>query len=659
MSHRVVASGLALVSILIVVAVVIWETSTMVSPGPLHPSHASVASLKGSRSCKECHNDTSGSFADACTACHDGIQNQHTAGAGLHGGLDAALFNDCSRCHVEHVDGAVELVSAQAFALAGVPDVESYDHHHIDSFELNGAHKSLSCERCHTFAQAVFLREGDTRFLGLMQECATCHDDPHAGELPNCAECHGQEQPFPEAPLFDHSIFPLVDGHAIADCRACHEDSEYAQASPECSSCHTDNYERTTNPAHAFIGFGTSCSECHSIVAWNDTSFEHPESFPLVDSHANLDCSQCHFAEENDLDRLAEATCALCHDSPHSDGFVSGITAAQGIESEDATCQRCHAVQDSTFALPDARMSMADHSATGFELIEPHAIEDCASCHGEYHEESEWNLAYPGRDADDCRACHEDPHDDQFSASEFHQKCLDCHNPMWFEPPNFDVDMHEQSSFALTGAHRAIACQACHERDDGSMVFIPTPTGCSDCHDDVHDGRFEKPALPVQFVGEQDCSRCHVTASFDQVAWTAREHEIWTGYPLRGAHADAACTGCHDVDEAKKGTEQYSIPSQTCADCHADPHAGQLEILGRTDCSRCHVESSFSDLVFDHSEDSRFVLDEHHNQLECSACHKAYETPVGPIIRYRPLGTECADCHGEQGESGETRFSIP
>ena len=659
MNSRVVAASLALVTIAIVVAVVIWESSTMVSPGPLHPSHSAVAALNGSASCQECHSKGGSSLAEACIGCHANIQEQRRINTGLHGDLDQALFNDCSQCHVEHVGGAVELVSQQSFALAGVAEVQAYDHHHTESFDLNGAHESLACQRCHTLALAASLNEGQTRFLGLNQQCTTCHDDPHAGELPNCSECHGQQQPFPEAPLFDHSSFALEGGHNISDCRQCHEDTLYAQASPECSSCHSDDFDATSNPDHATIGFGPSCSECHSIDTWSATSFEHPASFPLVDSHANLECSSCHLAEQGDLERLADATCATCHDSPHSDTFVAGISSDLGMQVNGQTCQRCHTVQDHTFARPDARMRLADHSASGFALDEPHAIEDCAACHAPHTDPIEWAVSYPGRDADDCRACHEDPHDEQFSASEFHQACLDCHNPLRFEPSNFDVQMHNQSRFTLTGAHRAIACQACHEQDDGKMVFIPTPMGCSDCHDDVHDGRFEKPALPVQFVGEQDCSRCHVTASFDQVAWTAREHLIWTGYELRGAHANAACTGCHDVDDRKEGTDQYSIPSQTCADCHADPHAGQLEILGTTDCARCHVESSFEDLVFDHARDSRFALDEHHEQLECSACHKAYETPTGPIIRYRPLGTECADCHGDQGESGDSRITIP
>ena len=39
------------------------------------------------------------------------------------------------------------------------------------------------------------------------------------------------------------------------------------------------------------------------------------------------------------------------------------------------------------------------------------------------------------------------------------------------------------------------------------------------------------------------------------------------------------------------------------------------------------------------------ALDEVHVALDCAKCHKSYETAAGPLVRYRPLGTTCGDCH--------------
>jgi len=56
-------------------------------------------------------------------------------------------------------------------------------------------------------------------------------------------------------------------------------------------------------------------------------------------------------------------------------------------------------------------------------------------------------------------------------------------------------------------------------------------------------------------------------------------------------------------------------------------------------------------VVFDHQRDSRFALDANHAKLECSACHRPSPTADGrTAIRFKPLGTECADCHGVTGK---------
>ena len=89
-----------------------------------------------------------------------------------------------------------------------------------------------------------------------------------------------------------------------------------------------------------------------------------------------------------------------------------------------------------------------------------------------------------------------------------------------------------------------------------------------------------------------------------------------------------------------------------CSDCHANPHAGQFEEDGKTACSSCHAgAASFSDLAFDHERDSRFALGEAHQPLTCSACHTPFVTDDGvEAVRYKPLGTECTDCHVVRGE---------
>ena len=83
---------------------------------------------------------------------------------------------------------------------------------------------------------------------------------------------------------------------------------------------------------------------------------------------------------------------------------------------------------------------------------------------------------------------------------------------------------------------------------------------------------------------------------------------------------------------------------------HADPHAGQFEVEGETDCARCHTDALASFLAFDHDRDARFALGEAHAGVECSACHPAREQGGKLVVRYRPVPSECFDCHGVHEE---------
>ena len=54
----------------------------------------------------------------------------------------------------------------------------------------------------------------------------------------------------------------------------------------------------------------------------------------------------------------------------------------------------------------------------------------------------------------------------------------------------------------------------------------------------------------------------------------------------------------------------------------------------------------FAQTTFDHQKDSRFKLDEVHIKLDCSSCHREVSISAdAKVIRYRPLGTQCVDCH--------------
>jgi hypothetical protein len=78
---------------------------------------------------------------------------------------------------------------------------------------------------------------------------------------------------------------------------------------------------------------------------------------------------------------------------------------------------------------------------------------------------------------------------------------------------------------------------------------------------------------------------------------------------------------------------------------HADPHAGQFETGGVTDCARCHEARAFKPAKFDHAA---FPLEGKHERVACGGCHGEVEVAPGVrAVRYRPLPTRCEGCHAD------------
>ncbi len=660
---------IGVVSIVFVAGIAYWEMGGLTSPGDLHPSHARVASLRGSAGCTACHGDESRSMDEACIDCHEIIGTHIETASGLHGTMDASVpASACQQCHAEHTKGTIALVSSKSFETAGIPERNTYHHEHIENFPLTGIHRDLACSMCHVAADEYELREGQTRFLGLVSSCTACHEDSHNGEYgADCASCHGQEYPFNVAAAFEHTPdFPLVDSHAGVSCKACHEEgTAYAIVSPQnvvqttiraCAACHESPHSKTFIDDITMVerSAGDVCMTCHAV---EHEDFLYPEAtltlaqhaasgFVLDPPHATQDCSQCHafLGERDSIDASSNTqaeygvlfpgrsneNCRACHEDPHQGQFDSA--------EQLADCLSCHDGQQFVPGLFDVTM----HARTDFALTGKHLNATCADC----HTEMDGHVQY-AQTPMSCAACHDDPHDGQFQFAASGDDCSTCHDDNRFEATRFVIEDHQKTMFPLTGAHQAVACRSCHTDDNGIRQFVGTAKDCAACHEDVHNGVFDGPGLPVMVNGETGCARCHSTDSFDAIDWTGDMHEQWTGTALVGAHARAACADCHGTGRGGPG-RSFKITSTECVACHTDEHVGQFVVMGVNDCARCHSErNAFSTVTFDHQRDSRFPLDEQHTDVMCAQCHQPSKLANGAFVtRYRPLGHECQDCHG-------------
>jgi hypothetical protein len=610
-------------------------------PGPLHSAHADVAALERGARCEACHRPGEGVDAQRCTACHAVIGAQVADGTGLHGSFAAEQRQRCEHCHGEHHGDDTPLIAPYAFARAGVADAKRFDHAHV-AFGLHGAHEALACARCHPHADATAPPAGG-RFVGLSQQCTACHRDAHAGAFgAACEDCHGQQRPFAEAPHFDHAVMRLDGAHAQVPCATCHGPgterdvaAERRQRPPAraCKACHADPHGGAAPVAALRLHDTGDCARCHDATAWRaarPTLERHAAlGFALHGAHAAAACTSCH-GDASSQPRWSgpvpgTADCGSCHTGPHREAMLAA-----------ARCEQCHVAADATFA-GSSRITADAHAAAGFPLVPPHAALDCNRC----HRGTAWHERFPGRDAAGCTVCHADAHGGQFDGTQRRQ-CTDCHERTHFTPHRFGRDAHARTAFPLTGAHEAVACMRCHTAvRDGVRTFAGTPSACAACHADVHAGAFDGAARPAAVGGRSGCARCHDTSSFTRLV-APFDHLAWTGHALAGAHERVACAACHPPAD---GRRLGKAAGTACASCHADPHAGQFRTAGATDCARCHDQATFAPVRFDHQRDTRFPLDGAHRDLACSRCHVAVRDGERTVVRYRPLGTACADCH--------------
>ena len=610
-----------------------------ISPGPLSHAHQQ---LEGVTQCSSCHDFGAGRRSFKCLECHTEIQHRLNAHAGFHARAYRSSSGqaDCARCHMEH--------NGQKFALVAL-DRKAFDHAAQTGFALEGKHRSLACEKCHTESHLPSsvrsqIKEKDLNrtFLGLRRECATCHEDAHRGqEGADCSRCHQQESWQP-APGFNHAQtpFPLAGLHQTVRCEKCHvdrSDEHPAGAARKlalfkglsysgCQSCHTDPH----HGAFLEVQKQGTCESCHTTSGWKNnhpaSEFDHNRTkFKLVGKHAQLDCDRCH--KSSDFHRpIAHARCADCHQDQHKGQFASRAAGSD--------CSSCHNETGFKPALFDREA----HRKSAFPLDGKHAGAACTECHKPAGSDTVFILKKLI-----CSDCHADQHAGQFAAA-FGNKCDLCHKQDGFQPATFTVERHAQTKFPLKGKHAAAKCEDCHKALPESVAPVAaamvahspasaprqyhfTAENCKTCHTDPHQTSLA-------------CETCHTPEAWKTIL--AFDHSA-AHFKLDGAHQKVACTDCHKGTPAK-----FAETASQCSSCHAakDVHGGQFRSAGRDeDCSTCHVATEWSNKTFSHDH-ARFTLDVAHRNVTCEKCHKEQKDALGKMIRiYRGTPMECVNCH--------------
>jgi cytochrome b subunit of formate dehydrogenase len=265
------------------------------------------------------------------------------------------------------------------------------------------------------------------------------------------------------------------------------------------------------------------------------------------------------------------------------------------------------------------RAAHAQGCATCHALTASPPSEKCLVCHTRIGERRAAGAGFHGKLSGPCRQCHR-----EHKGSEAALVSLDR-----------ETFNHRNTAFPLDGRHQSVPCARCHARKARANASERMRyTGldhqsCTSCHRDPHDS-----------PRAGDCLKCHTMQGWGRGKLTF-DHDHDSRFPLAGEHMKLDCEKCHPrrTTNGRVQIRLFDI-GKSCRDCHADPHAGQMNSA----CGTCHTETGWTgnNLRFSHDEHTSFHLDALHATLSCDDCHGR------EAKRYHPLPHECGTCHRAQ-----------
>ncbi len=491
-----------------------------------------------------------------------------------------------------------------------------------------------NCLGCHATINNSLANKTGLHGRNDYGECNLCHVEHHGRNFELVYWKDGRDR-------FDHAEtgYLLEGKHATLACEKCHRPENMVEAEglradkrtlersflglgTECSSCHFDEHRGQVSQI---------CQNCHALDAWKPPArFDHNKAkFVLTGKHISVACEKCHKSKSEptnlrdtsfiQLTGIPFQACTDCHRDSHQGKLGTN-------------CTGCH----NTDGWKSSNRAAFDHNKTRFPLLGKHQQLACEKCHKP-------GQPFAGLKFEKCRSCHEDYHHGEFAQRPAAGACEECHTVESFRPAKFTVEQHQQCEYPLTGAHLAVPCDLCHRDAKNKSTrarFAFAATNCEACHGDPHKGSQKA------VNNAPTCEGCHNVESWQSVAFDHTK----TKFTLVGKHALIACRDCHSdrKNAFDPAAMKFVITNFNCADCHQDVHRGQFAsaiATPATNCDRCHFSTTWKDLNFDHNRDSAYKLEGAHSKVPCKLCHRQESTDSGPIVRYKPIGTDCKTCH--------------
>lgn len=321
-------------------------------------------------------------------------------------------------------------------------------------------------------------------FMGYLPLMA---QSPHGDDLKmDCIQCHnpsGWTMDY-QTIQFDHdkTEFQLEGTHVLTDCTQCHSSLIFDQAPLQCISCHTDVHSQSV---------GNDCVRCHTTESWivdNIPELHEENGFPLIGSHSNLSCIECHTSDSNQrFDRIGNE-CINCH----REDYVGTQNPNHETSGYSTNCIVCHNPLGYGWDAENINHAF-------FPLTQGHDIQDCNQCHtGE---------GFSGL-SPECVNCHLEDYtgtqNPNHQTSGFSTDCAACHslNPGW-TPAVFD---HDGQYFPIySGKHQGEwnDCIDCHNNPNDYAQF-----SCFECHGQSETNNDHSEVNDYEYVSAA-CLECH------------------------------------------------------------------------------------------------------------------------------------------------------
>lgn len=381
----------------------------------------------------------------------------------------------------------------------------------------------------------------------------------------------------------------------------------------------------------------------------------HPAHAAVAELAGGRNCDACHRQGEG----IDASRCGTCHRAVAEQVANGGGLHGKLPAGQRERCGVCHSdhhgdeaplLTPHAFALAGIAADAYDHRHVDWHLAGAHASLSCVRCHVTADERTP---PAGGRFlglSQACTECHADEHRGAFGTD-----CESCHGQEgpWRATPGF-----RHQTFALRDAHQRVACANCHPtggaHDIAALQRDPpaAPRRCVSCHADPHQGG-DGSANALRLDDTADCARCHAATKWSAARPTPEAHG-GTKWPLRGAHADVACSVCHGDRERRARWSGDGPALASCAVCHEHPHGKALidaavAATGPADgCAGCHGDGDrdfrSGQLAPELHAATGFALALPHADIACAKCHAG--TKRAERFPGRGPG-ECRKCHSD------------